>query len=436
VSLIRLIFVAFLALSAFPQISPGKISPGKTPPRDQAAQLASFELVWSTVRDRHPDPTLNGLNWQVVHDSFRPRIALAQSPEAVRDILREMIGKLGVSHYAIIPGDFYAAIGDAPASKSGDASAGIETVIVDGKAIVRTVETGSPAARAGVQPGMVLQGIDGTEVAPLLGKADELRDTESRRIASRSVTRKLAGPADSPVALDLLDASGQPRHVELNRAAPPKDAMVRFGNLPETRLEFESRTLPGGIGYIRFSEFLDPVTLMPRFESALHDFSKVPGIVLDLRGNPGGIGIMAMGIAGFFIDKSGLQLGEMKMRTATLRFTVFPRQEIYSGRLAILIDEGSASTTEILAQGLQDLKRARIFGTRSAGAALPSDIIRLPNGDGFQYPTASYTSTNGKVLEGNGVIPDVEVHQSVSSIAAGEDTVIDAATRWIAADSR
>jgi carboxyl-terminal processing protease len=141
-------------------------------------------------------------------------------------------------------------------------------------------------------------------------------------------------------------------------------------------------------------------------------------------------------MAGLFINKSGLQLGEMKMRTATLRFTVFPRQEIYSGRLAILIDEGSASTTEILAQGLQDLKRARIFGTRSAGAALPSDIIRLPNGDGFQYPTASYTSTNGRVLEGNGVIPDEEVHQTVASIAAGKDTVIDAATRWITSTSR
>ena len=301
-------------------------------PREiRLTQLASFELVWSTVRDRNPDPALNGLDWQAVHDSFKPRIVRAQSPEAVRDILREMIGKLGVSHYAIIPGDLYSAIGDAPAPGSGDASAGIETVIVDGRSrCVRTVETGSPAARAGIQPGMILQGIDGTEVAPMLGKADELRDTESRRIAGRSVTRKLASPADSPVALDLLDSGGQPKHVELNRAAPPKEgkeakeAMVSFGNLPETRLEFEARTLPGGIGYIRFNEFLDPVTLMPRFESALRDFSKAPGIVLDLRGNPGGIGIMAMGMAGFFIDKSGLQLGEMKMRAATLRFTSFP----------------------------------------------------------------------------------------------------------------
>jgi carboxyl-terminal processing protease len=141
---------------------------------------------------------------------------------------------------------------------------------------------------------------------------------------------------------------------------------------------------------------------------------------------------MAMGIAGFFVSESGRQLGEMKMRDTTLKFAVFPRLETYPGRLAILLDEGSASTAEILAQGMQDLKRARIFGTRSAGAALPSDIIRLPDGDGFQYPTASYTSSGGRVLEGNGVIPDVEVRQTRETIAAGRDLVIEAAAGWIA----
>jgi carboxyl-terminal processing protease len=140
---------------------------------------------------------------------------------------------------------------------------------------------------------------------------------------------------------------------------------------------------------------------------------------------------MAMGIAGFFIDKSGQKLGEMKMREATLKFVIFPRAETYAGPLAILLDAGSASTTEILAQGMQDLGRARIFGTRSAGAALPSDIVRLPNGDGFQFAQASYTSEKGKVLEGSGVTPDEEVRQSQEALLAGHDLVIEAAEAWI-----
>ena len=170
----------------------------------------------------------------------------------------------------------------------------------------------------------------------------------------------------------------------------------------------------------------NPGSMMPKFEAALKNFAKAPGVILDLRGNPGGIGIMAMGIAGFFIDKNGLKLGDMKMRDATLKFVIFPRPETYGGPLAILVDGGSASTSEILAGGLQDLKRARIFGTRTAGAALPSDIIRLPNGDGFQYPQAIYTSVSGKVLEGAGVTPDVIVPQSY-----GPDAVIEAADDWI-----
>jgi carboxyl-terminal processing protease len=145
---------------------------------------------------------------------------------------------------------------------------------------------------------------------------------------------------------------------------------------------------------------------------------------------------MAMGIAGFFIDKSGQKLGEMKMRETTLKFVIFPRPETYAGPLAILLDEGSASTSEILAGGLQDLGRARIFGVRSAGAALPSDIIRLPNGDGFQYAQASYTSESGKVLEGQGVTPDVVVQETRDALLAGRDLVVEAADEWIRSKKR
>src|SRR5580693_4652838 len=106
-------------------------------PKEQAAALASFELVWTTVRDRNPDPNLNGLDWQAIHDSVKPRIQNAKSAADVRTILREMIARLGVSHYAIIPGELYAAVDATPASA--DSSAGIETLILDGKAVVKSV---------------------------------------------------------------------------------------------------------------------------------------------------------------------------------------------------------------------------------------------------------------------------------------------------------
>ena len=88
---------------------------------------------------------------------------------------------------------------------------------------------------------------------------------------------------------------------------------------------------------------------------------------------------MAMGMAGWLVDKPDERLGAMYLRDATLNFVINPRAEVFAGPVAILVDACSASTSEIFAGGLQDLHRARIFGTRSAAAALPSVIERLPS---------------------------------------------------------
>jgi carboxyl-terminal processing protease len=153
--------------------------------------------------------------------------------------------------------------------------------------------------------------------------------------------------------------------------------------------------------------------------------------VVDLRGNPGGIGGLAMGVAGWFTSQSGLRLGTMYLRAGSIKFAVFPRAEPFRGPLAVLVDGCSASTSEIFAGGLQDLKRARIFGTHTAGAALPSMFERLPNGDGFQYAIANYISEGGRRLEGIGVTPDEEVRLTRRQLLAGQDPVLEAAVSWI-----
>src|SRR5262249_21606938 len=139
------------------------------------------------------------------------------------------------------------------------------------------------------------------------------------------------------------------------------------------------------VGVIRFNIWLAP--LAPAFDKAVDAFRRSDGIVIDLRGNPGGLGGMAMGLAGHFLDKPA-SLGTMKMRDAELKFAVSPRRvsttnqrvEPFAGPLAVLIDQGSLSTSEIFAGGLQALGRARIFGQATGGAALPSQMERLPNG--------------------------------------------------------
>jgi len=374
----RTIFLLLFAASASGQLTPA----------EKKLNLDSFEKVWSTVRDRHPDPALNGLDWKAVHDSTLPRIAGAESADEVRTVLREMLYKLGASHYSIIPSDRYLPSAPAPTPTPTPAPTPAPA----------SSPAAAPAAEAG-QP-------------PAAGGGTRLE------VASALLT-----PA--PAAATAVPESGA-------RNGETDVKIVRFANLPEQRIYFQSRKLPGGAGYIRFNEFLDPVSIIPKVEAALHGFARAPGIVIDLRGNPGGIGLMAMGVAGFFISEEGHLLGTMVLRDATLKFMVFPRPEIYSGPLAVLVDGGSASTAEIFAQGMQDLGRARIFGQKTAGAALPSDIIRLPNGDGFQYAQASYTSFKGRVLEGNGVVPDVEIPSAAGAAPAEHDAVLEAAEAWIA----
>jgi carboxyl-terminal processing protease len=91
----------------------------------------------------------------------------------------------------------------------------------------------------------------------------------------------------------------------------------------------------------------------------------------------------------------------------------------------------SASTSEFLAGGLKDLGRARIFGSRTAGAALIANVEKLPNGDGLSYAFANYISQGGEELEGVGVIPDVEVIPTREALLRGEDPALSAAIAWI-----
>ena len=197
---------------------------------------------------------------------------------------------------------------------------------------------------------------------------------------------------------------------------------------------FDSSRVGGGkIGYVGFNMFLDPPRLMNLFGEAVQSCMKCDGFIIDLRGNPGGLGAMAMGMAGWFIDKPDQRLGTMYMRDTTLKFIVNPRAATFSGPLAILVDGTSASTSEILAEGLKDLGRARVFGTPTAAAALPSQLEKLPNGDGFQYAIANYISEGGKPLEGLGVTPDVDTPLARQALLEGKDPALDAAIAWIKA---
>jgi carboxyl-terminal processing protease len=121
----------------------------------------------------------------------------------------------------------------------------------------------------------------------------------------------------------------------------------------------------------------------------------------------------------------------MKMRAGELKFTVFPQANPYTGPVAVLIDGMSASTSEVFSSGIQEMGRAVIVGERSAGLALPSFIQKLPTGALFQFAIADFKTPKGVLVEGRGVIPDVEVKYDRASLLKGHDAQLEAAVEQI-----
>lgn len=391
-------------------------------PEQKQANLASFEFVWTTIRDQHWDKNPGGLDWQATGAEFRPRVEQAATAEEARQILREMLGRLKQTHFAIFPAPVYQ---DLDAASVGDGWPGFEVQVVDGRVLV--------SGGSVVPLGWEVLSVEGTDLKSLVAALQQDPAIHELQLA-RAVAARLGGPAGATRQLAFADGSGNPQTREI-QLQPPRGELSSFGNLPPQHVWFEAKKL-GETGYIRFNLFLDLVRVMQSFGEAVEACAKCDGIVIDLRGNTGGIGAMAMGLAGWFVDKPGQRLGTMTLRNATLNFVINPRAGAYHGPLAILVDGSSASTAEIFAGGLQALGRARILGTPTAGAALPSVIARLPNGDGFQYAVANYVSVSGQTLEAKGVAPDAEVRLTRETLLAGQDTVLDAALAWIRSQKR
>jgi len=390
-------------------------------PQQKQSNLASFESVWRTIRDKHWETKPGGLDWEAIHAEYRPRVEAATSTEAARAIMREMIGRLKQTHFAIFPAAVYQVL---DADGGGDGWPGFDVRVLDGRLIVTEVRQ----PQSNIKTGWEVLKSNGTDLAPLVTKLQADPAIHELQL-ERAVTARLSGQVGATRSMVFADQNNARVLLDV-KLQQPRGELSGFGNLPPQPVWFESKKL-GNTGYIRFNIFLDLVHIMQQFGDAVQQCAHCDGMIIDLRGNPGGIGAMAMGMAGWLVKQTGERLGVMHMRGATLNFFINPRAEAFEGSVAILVDGSSASTSEIFAGGLKDLGRARIFGTRTAAAALPSVITRLPNGDGFQYAVANYISQGGKPLEGNGVVPDVEVKLSREALLAGHDTVLDAALDWI-----
>ena len=387
-----------------------------------------FEAVWDDIAQSYYDPDFGGKDWRSIGEKYRNRLGTLDESEDFDALLSEMLGELGDSHFSVISPSFNELMPNP--WQRGDS--GITLAIVGNRPIIHRVRPESRAALNGIKPGYELVSADSMTVQSLGSLVDEadVFDRTAPYYFLKAIENRLYGPPGRKIEL-LIKPNRFSRtrsySIELQEYAGRMSSPL--GNIGESPIEIDKRILENDVAYIRFTLWMP--SLMEEIRTYIKSIDEsVKGLIIDIRGNPGGIGLMATGLAGMLVDDEYL-MGTMRLRQGYLNYNVYPQKGAFLGPLAILVDNNSISTSEIFAADMKETGRGRVFGSRTPGAALPSLFKRLPNRYFLQMAIADYGTANGTRIEGVGVHPDFKVELSPAGLRQGRDNVIEAAQKWI-----
>ncbi|PJK09549.1 hypothetical protein CO610_03485 [Lysobacteraceae bacterium NML95-0200] len=416
---------------------------------DTRLAVATFDTAWWLVDESPYAVRKRGIDWDAVARRHRPAAARARNMGELRQSIQAMLDEIGESHFNLIPADTVdiAHSGKLEPVLSGFRDSGLVAGMVEGELAVLRVAPGSPAAAQGIQPGWRIDSIHGRAIAPTLAEIAAL-EPRTRRTAQMYFESAIASQLEPSaqarkLTLGLRDVQNRAHTLEIV-PAPASGELVNIPLLPPALFHIQQRRLAladgGCLGLIRFN--LWAPALSHAFPKALAEVRDCKAIAIDLRGNPGGVIGIAMGVGGYLVSEP-TPLGYFSAGGASARLPALPRRVSddgkpltpYSGKLAILLDGRSASTSEVFASGLQQAGRATIIGTPSAGMALPSLMNTLPNGDRLLYAVADLTAPNGQRLEGIGITPDIFAPNTFETLHAGQDATLLALQQWLQADT-
>lgn len=428
--LLAAVLLCVAAQAAAAQAPATRPEPAQTATADVAAlRRETFDVVWRTVNENHFDPTFGGLDWAAVGERYRPLAAAAKTDAEFYGVLRRMVGELKLSHFAIYPPDAFAGAAAQPGAGAPPerGAAGLDVRALGGRAVVTRVDQDSAAERAGLRTGYVILKVDQQDITQAITRlaASDLSEGYKRVYMRAAALGALGGPAGAKRVVSYLDGRDQRHEAELTLLPSDEEMSAPIGVFPGVPTRFETRRF-GDVGYVYFNIWVVPQ--MEKLRRAVRELSDTRAIVFDLRGNPGGLGIMANGLAGL-LSEEGFSLGTLMQRRGHMNFLANPQPGAYRGAVVVLADGLSASTSEVFALGMQEAGRAAVVGETTAGAALPSIFTRLPTGATLQFAFADFKTPKGVRVEGRGVIPDVPVALDRRSLLAGRDPQLDAALR-------
>jgi carboxyl-terminal processing protease len=405
-----------------------------SPEATRDLRMQAIDSVWSTVNDRYYRADLNGVDWKAAREKWQPLAIDAKTDDEFWERLDYMTGELADSHTRVESPKTVARRRTQQAF-----SLGIGLRIIEDVLIVTSVHPESDAFWAGVRAGMRVTKIG--EVDALTQWRDWLqsaRKTSSTQAALRAPLRKLNSIAE----LEAKTKKNGGVTLTFARTASPTVADTFSAMLQPTTLStrpvLSHRTLPSGVGYVRFNTFSE--TLRAPLLDAIKSLKDTPAMIIDLRGNGGGSAAMAEALVGaFFKEKtliattytrSGapitLAFGAIKLSTPE-RFAP-GRPDAYTGKLTILLDADSASASEATAAALQSTGRATVVGEASCGCLLAfMGYAAVPGGGQLAYSEIGFKTIKGDGIEGRGVIPDVAVSRTIEDIRSSRDRALEAA---------
>jgi carboxyl-terminal processing protease len=268
---------------------------------------------------------------------------------------------------------------------------GIEVTMEDGLVKVVAPIDDTPAAKAGVMANDIITKLD---------------DDQVQGLTLNQAVDKMRGPVNTKIKLTIMrKGADKPIEVSIMRD------IIRVKSV---------RSHPEGedVGYIRITQFNEQTT--DGLKQAINDLNnqlgadKIKGYIVDLRNNPGGLLDQAISVSDTFLDKGEIVSTRGRNPEETQRFNARPGDMAKNKPVIVLINGGSASASEIVAGALQDHKRATLVGTRSFGKGSVQTIIPLGAGNGaLRLTTARYFTPSGRSIQAKGIVPDIEVMQSV-----------------------
>ncbi|WP_309082667.1 S41 family peptidase [Chelativorans sp.] len=258
----------------------------------------------------------------------------------------------------------------------------------------------TPAARAGILSGDLIEKIDGEEV---------------RGLTLEDAVDKMRGLVNTPIELTVL-REGQSK--------PLTFTIVR----DIIKVQAVKSRVEGDVGYIKISTFNENTSddlkkAIERIEQEV-PADKLKGFVLDLRLNPGGLLDQAVAVSDAFLERGEIVSTRGREATDIARFGSEPGDLTQGKPVVVLINGGSASASEIVAGALQDHRRATLVGTRSFGKGSVQTIIPLGENGALRLTTALYYTPSGQSIQGKGITPDIKVEQPLP-----EELQEDVATR-------